>query len=71
MQKNLASNYLPPERGIDVQTQTSKSTQMVLVGVGQASDSENSDSGNNTTGDLNQSGQQDDHELEERRHLTS
>ena len=36
---------------------------------GQASDSENSDSGNNTTADLNLSGQQDDHELQERRHL--
>ena len=38
---------------------------------GLPSDSENSDTGNNTTGVLNQSGQQDDHELEERRHLTS
>ena len=38
---------------------------------GQASDPENPDNRNNTTGDLNQSGQQNDHELEERRHLTS
>ena len=34
MQKNLASNYVPPERGIAVQTRTPKSTQIMLVGVG-------------------------------------